>query len=130
MNSKIYALYADSNGEIFDAPNVYAAGRIGNEIVKLNPDDLIKFVTQSDDLVSQGNQDEVDEEEKQIKKEKTVSKIYLSSLFLTLGSILTYDKIGLIRKFLKFSAIFSLIFSIRFFLYLECLLEVNHFNSL
>ena len=48
MNSKIYALYADSNGEIFDAPNVYAAGRIGNEIVKLNPDDLIKLPDSAD----------------------------------------------------------------------------------
>ena len=76
--------------------------------IKINndPDNLIEFITERDNLVSQDSQyedqDEIYKEEKQIKTEKTVSKIYLSGLFVTLGSILTYDKIGLIRKFLKF----------------------------
>ena len=43
-----------------------------------------------------------DVEEKQVRAEKTVSKVYLSGLFMTLTSILAYDKVGFLRKFLKF----------------------------
>ena len=40
---KITALYADENGEVFDAPNYSGVGRIGNEFVELKPQDLIKL---------------------------------------------------------------------------------------
>ena len=43
----IYALYADANGEIFDAPAI-AAARIGNSIVRLKPGDLIKLPDSAD----------------------------------------------------------------------------------
>ena len=46
--SEITALYADGNGDIFDAPNFIGAGRIGNDIVKLTTDDLIKLPEGSD----------------------------------------------------------------------------------
>ena len=36
----ITALYADKNGEIFDAPDIIGVGRVGNDIVKLKPEDL------------------------------------------------------------------------------------------
>ena len=48
MKHMITALYADKNGEIFDAPGVGAVGRIGDEIVKLNPEDLIKLPNSAD----------------------------------------------------------------------------------
>ena len=44
----ITALYADKNGEIFDKPGIFGAGRIGNEIVKLTPKDLIKLPESAD----------------------------------------------------------------------------------
>ena len=44
----ITALYADENGEIFDAPGVYGLGRIGRDIVKLRPEDLIKLPDSAD----------------------------------------------------------------------------------
>lgn len=45
---KITALYADDNGEIFDAPNFEGLARIGNQIVKLKPSDLIKLPDSAD----------------------------------------------------------------------------------
>ena len=45
---QITALYADKNGEIFDAPNIIGVGRSGNEILKLKPEDLIKLPDSAD----------------------------------------------------------------------------------
>ncbi|MDF2569296.1 MAG: hypothetical protein K0R55_900 [Sporomusa sp.] len=39
----ITALYADKNGEIFDAPGCRAAGRLGTEYSALKPEDLIRL---------------------------------------------------------------------------------------
>ena len=44
----ITALYADDNGEIFDKPGVVGVGRIGNEIVEIKPQDLIKLPDSAD----------------------------------------------------------------------------------
>ena len=44
----IYALYADENGEIFDAPGIGAVGRFGNEIRPLTPEDLIPLPDSAD----------------------------------------------------------------------------------
>ena len=41
-------LYADANGEIFDAPNLIGVGRIGNDIFELKPQDLIKLPDSAD----------------------------------------------------------------------------------
>ena len=48
MKHIITALYADENGEIFDAPNIIGVGRVGNDIVKLKPEDLIKLPDSAD----------------------------------------------------------------------------------
>ena len=48
MKHMITALYADDNGEIFDAPDIIGVGRIDNDIVKLNPEDLIKLPDSAD----------------------------------------------------------------------------------
>ncbi len=45
---KITALYADGNGEIFDAPGFAGAGRIGTETRPLTPDDLIPLPETAD----------------------------------------------------------------------------------
>lgn len=39
----ITALYADKNGEIFDAPGCQAVGRLGTEDLALKPEDLIRM---------------------------------------------------------------------------------------
>lgn len=44
----IYALYADENGEIFDAPGIGAVGRFGDEIRPLTPEDLIPLPDSAD----------------------------------------------------------------------------------
>lgn len=44
----IYALYADENGEIFDAPGVGAVGRFGDKIRPLTPEDLIPLPDSAD----------------------------------------------------------------------------------
>ena len=44
----ITALYADSSGEIYDKPGIAGVGRIGNEIVELKPQDLIKLPDSAD----------------------------------------------------------------------------------
>ena len=44
----IYALYADENGEIFDAPGIGAVGRFGHEIRPLTPEDLIPLPDSAD----------------------------------------------------------------------------------
>ena len=44
----IYALYADENGEIFDAPGMGAVGRFGDEIRPLTPEDLIPLPDSAD----------------------------------------------------------------------------------
>lgn len=46
--SEITALYADENGEIFDAPGFAAMGRIGWENVPLTPEDLIPLPESAD----------------------------------------------------------------------------------
>ena len=46
--SEITALYADENGEIFDAPGITALGRIGNQIKELSPADLIPLPESAD----------------------------------------------------------------------------------
>ena len=48
MKQMITALYADDNGEIFDKPGIVGVGRIGNEIVELKPQDLIKLPDSAD----------------------------------------------------------------------------------
>ena len=48
MKHMITALYADKNGEIFDAPGIEGIGRLGNDIVKLKPEDLIKLPDSAD----------------------------------------------------------------------------------
>ena len=47
----IIALYADENGEIFDAPGILAMGREGDELRLLTPEDLIPL-PESADLMS------------------------------------------------------------------------------
>lgn len=44
----ITALFADSRGEIFDAPGIEALARIGDRIVKLSPEDLIPLPETAD----------------------------------------------------------------------------------
>lgn len=44
----VYALYADENGEIFDAPGIGAVGRFGDEIRPLAPEDLIPLPDSAD----------------------------------------------------------------------------------
>jgi len=46
--NEIRALYADENGEIFDAPGFAAMGRIGWENVPLTPEDLIPLPESAD----------------------------------------------------------------------------------
>ena len=46
--SKITALYADENGEIFDAPGVIGVGRAGYDIVELVPEDLTPLPESAD----------------------------------------------------------------------------------
>lgn len=45
---EITALYADENGEIFDAPGIAGLGRIGNDIVEIMPEDLIPLPDTAD----------------------------------------------------------------------------------
>lgn len=44
---------------------------------------------------------EENQQDKQERAEKTVSKVYLSGLFVTLASVLGYDKLGFLRKIIK-----------------------------
>lgn len=44
----ITALFADSRGEIFDAPGIEALARVGDRIVKLKPEDLIPLPETAD----------------------------------------------------------------------------------
>ena len=44
----IIALYADENGEIFDAPGILAMGREGDELRLLTPEDLIPLPESAD----------------------------------------------------------------------------------
>lgn len=46
--SEITALYADENGEIFDAPGLKGLGRIGDKITELCPEDLIPLPESAD----------------------------------------------------------------------------------
>ncbi len=46
--SEITALFADENGEIFDAPGYFAAGRMGNDIIRMTPDCLIPLPESAD----------------------------------------------------------------------------------
>ena len=46
--NQITALYADRNGEIFDAPKIEGVGRVGEKFFKLEPDDLIKLPDSAD----------------------------------------------------------------------------------
>lgn len=48
MSKRITALIANDAGEIFDVPEAEGAGRIGNKIVKLKPEDLIKLPNSAD----------------------------------------------------------------------------------
>ena len=48
MKNIITALYADKNGEIYDKPGIAGVGRVGNEIVELKPQDLIKLPDSAD----------------------------------------------------------------------------------
>ncbi len=48
MKHLITALYADENGEIFDAPGIAGVGRIGRDIIKLQSTDLIKLPESAD----------------------------------------------------------------------------------
>ncbi|MBQ8697951.1 MAG: radical SAM protein [Schwartzia sp.] len=46
--AKITALYADENGEIFDAPGFSGSGRLGGEAMPLTPEDLIPLPESAD----------------------------------------------------------------------------------
>ena len=46
--AKITALYADENGEIFDAPGFFGSGRLGGEAMPLTPEDLIPLPESAD----------------------------------------------------------------------------------
>lgn len=46
--SDIRALYADENGEIFDAPNIFPMGRIGDKNVTLKREDFIPLPNSAD----------------------------------------------------------------------------------
>ena len=46
--TQITALYADPRGEIFDAPNFGAAARVGHDIFRLQPSDLIPLPDSAD----------------------------------------------------------------------------------
>lgn len=48
MKHTITALYADENGEIYDAAGIGGIGRVGNDIVTLTPEDLIKLPDSAD----------------------------------------------------------------------------------
>ena len=48
MSKRITALIADERGNIFDEPTAEGAGRVGNKIVKLKPEDLIKLPDSAD----------------------------------------------------------------------------------
>lgn len=48
MKSRITALIADERGNIFDVPEAEGVGRVGNEIFKLKPEDLIKLPESAD----------------------------------------------------------------------------------
>ena len=45
---EITALYADENGEIFDAPGMGAVGRSGSQLRPLTPEDLIPLPESAD----------------------------------------------------------------------------------
>ena len=46
--SPITALYADAEGEIFDAPGIGAVGRTGDDLVAIQPGDLIPLPDTAD----------------------------------------------------------------------------------
>lgn len=48
MSEEIRALYADDEGEIFDAPGFAGLGRTGSEAVRLQPEDLIPLPESAD----------------------------------------------------------------------------------
>ena len=48
MSEEIRALYADDEGEIFDAPGFAGLGRTGSEAVLLQPEDLIPLPESAD----------------------------------------------------------------------------------
>ena len=48
MSKRITALIADADGNIFDVPEAEGAARVGNKIVKLKPEDLIKLPDSAD----------------------------------------------------------------------------------
>lgn len=48
------------------------------------------------------NQEDTYSQNQQEKTEKTISTVYLSSLFLALSTIFTYDKFGWLRRLIKF----------------------------
>lgn len=47
-SSKITALTADAQGNIFDVPEAFGAGRVGNKILKLTPADLLPIPDSAD----------------------------------------------------------------------------------
>ena len=53
-NEIVTALYADGDGEIYDAPNVAALAKIGNDIVELTADDLIPLPPNSELMLLPG----------------------------------------------------------------------------
>ncbi len=53
-DEKITALYADEDGEIYDAPGIEALARVGDEIVTLTPDDLIPLPENADLMLLPG----------------------------------------------------------------------------
>lgn len=48
QSDAIIALYADEDGEIYDAPGIYGVGRIGEELRALTPADLIPLPESAD----------------------------------------------------------------------------------
>ena len=56
----------------------------------------------SDIRETQNDEDDTYNQNQQEKTEKTISKVYLSSLFLALSTIFTYDKFGWLKRMIKF----------------------------
>ena len=70
-----------------------------------NKDDLT-LVNKSSDVSdireTQNDEEDTYNQNQQEKTEKTISKVYLSSLFLALSTIFTYDKFGWLKRMIKF----------------------------
>lgn len=69
-----------------------------------NKDDLtlVKNSIDVSNVQERQNEEDTYSQNQQEKTEKTISTVYLSSLFLALSTIFTYDKFGWLRRLIKF----------------------------